>query len=67
MSHQVYENIILSNKVNDILTTKIDMNNYLTIDTSTNVQSRSGCSNSFNTARVHLTPDTLPKRRHCEI
>ena len=34
MSHQVYENIILSNKVNDILTTKIDMNNYLTIDTS---------------------------------
>ena len=34
MAHQVYENIILSNKVNDILTTKIDMNNYLTIDTS---------------------------------
>lgn len=34
MAHQVYENIILSNKINDILTTKIDMNNYLTIDTS---------------------------------
>ena len=34
MAHQVYENIILSNKVNEILTTKIDMNNYLTIDTS---------------------------------
>ena len=34
MAHSVYENIILSNKVNDILTTKIDMNNYLTIDTS---------------------------------
>ena len=34
MAHQVYENIILSNKINDILTTKVDMNNYLTIDTS---------------------------------
>lgn len=32
MAHQVYENIVLSNKVNDILTTKVDLNNYLTID-----------------------------------
>lgn len=34
MAHQVYENFILSNKINDILTTAINMNNYLTIDTS---------------------------------
>jgi hypothetical protein len=34
MAHQVYENIILSNKVNDILTTQVNLNNYLTIDTS---------------------------------
>lgn len=34
MAHQVYENIVLSNKVNDILTTKVDLNNYLTIDNS---------------------------------
>lgn len=34
MAHQVYENVILSNKINDILTTKINLNNYLTIDTS---------------------------------
>lgn len=34
MAHQVYENIVLSNKVNDILTTQIDLNSYMTIDTS---------------------------------
>lgn len=34
MAHQVYENIILSNKLNDILTTQINLNNYMTIDTS---------------------------------
>lgn len=34
MAHQVYENVVLSNKVNDILTTQIDLNAYMTIDTS---------------------------------
>lgn len=34
MAHKVYENIVLSNKVNDILTTKVNLNNYLTIDNS---------------------------------
>lgn len=34
MAHKVYENEILSNKLNDILTTKVDLNNYVTIDTS---------------------------------
>lgn len=34
MAHQVYENIILSNKLNDILTTAVDLNQYMTIDTS---------------------------------
>lgn len=34
MAHQVYENIVLSNKVNDILTTQVDLNSYMTIDTS---------------------------------
>ena len=32
MAHQVYENFILSNKLNDILTTQVDINNYLTVD-----------------------------------
>lgn len=34
MAHTTYENIILSNKINDILATAINLNNYLTIDTS---------------------------------
>ena len=34
MAHQTYENIVLSNKINDILTTKVDLNNYMTIDNS---------------------------------
>lgn len=34
MAHVCYENIVLSNKMNDILTTKVNLNNYLTIDNS---------------------------------
>lgn len=34
MAHTIYENVVLSNKVNDILTTQIDLNAYMTIDTS---------------------------------
>lgn len=34
MAHKVYENFILSNKLNDILTTQVDINNYLTVDSS---------------------------------
>ena len=34
MAHTIYENEILSNKINDILTTKVNLNNYMTIDTS---------------------------------
>lgn len=34
MAHTVYENIVLSNKINDILTTQVNLNNYMTIDTS---------------------------------
>lgn len=34
MAHKVFENVILSNKINDILTTAVNLNNYMTIDTS---------------------------------
>lgn len=34
MAHKTYENTILSNKINDILTTQVNLNNYMTIDTS---------------------------------
>ena len=34
MAHQLYENVVLSNKINDILATQVNLNNYMTIDTS---------------------------------
>ena len=34
MAHVIYENFVLANKLADMLITKIDLNNYLTIDTS---------------------------------
>ena len=34
MAHVMYENFILSNKINDILATSLNINNYLTVDTS---------------------------------
>lgn len=34
MAHVMYENFILSNKINDILTTSLNINNYLTVDTT---------------------------------
>ena len=34
MAHTIYENQVLSNKMTDILTTQIDLNSYMTVDTS---------------------------------
>ena len=34
MAHVTYENFILSNKINDILSTKVNLNSYMTIDNS---------------------------------
>lgn len=34
MAHQTYENVVLSNKINDILTTQVNLTNYMTIDNS---------------------------------
>ena len=34
MAHVLYDNIVLSNKLNDILKTKVDLNSYMTIDYS---------------------------------
>lgn len=34
MAHTIYENKVLSNKINDILTTKVNLNEYMTIDTT---------------------------------
>ena len=34
MAHQIYENVVLSNRINDILATQVNLNNYMTIDNS---------------------------------
>jgi len=34
MPHTIYENFVLENKINDILTTAIDLSNYMTVDNS---------------------------------
>lgn len=34
MAHTIYENFVLENKINDILTTQVDLSNYMTIDNS---------------------------------
>ena len=34
MAHALFENVVLSNRMNDILTTQINLNNYMTIDTT---------------------------------
>ena len=34
MAHTIYENQVLGNKMTDILTTQIDLNAYMTVDTS---------------------------------
>ena len=34
MAHTIYENEVLSNKLNEVLKTKVDINPYMTIDTS---------------------------------
>lgn len=32
MAHTLYENVVLSNRMNDFLTTQVNLNNYMTID-----------------------------------
>jgi hypothetical protein len=34
MAHEKFDNVVIANKIEDILTTKVDLNNYMTIDTS---------------------------------
>lgn len=34
MAHTIYDNFVLENKIDDILTTAVDLSNYMTIDTS---------------------------------
>jgi len=33
-SHTIYDNFVLENKINELLTTAIDLSNYMTVDNS---------------------------------
>jgi hypothetical protein len=47
MAHTIYDNTLLSNKINDILTTQVNLNNYMTSDTS--MAESAGMKKSVNT------------------
>lgn len=50
MAHTVYENVVLGNKITDILSTKVDLSNYMTIDTSMTEQA--GMKKQINTYKA---------------
>lgn len=47
MAHKIYDNVVLGNAINDILLTKVDLNSYLTVDTSMTEQA--GMKKQINT------------------
>ena len=47
MAHTIYENKVLENKMNDILITQIDLNSYMTVDTS--MTEKAGMKKVINT------------------
>lgn len=47
MAHSTYDNVVLSNRINDILTTQVNLNNYMTIDTS--MTESAGMKKTINT------------------
>ncbi len=47
MAHTCYENVILSSKINNILETQVNLNNYMTVDTS--MTESAGMKKTINT------------------
>lgn len=50
MAHTIYENFVLANKLADMLTTQVDLNTYMTIDTS--LTSEAGMKKIIHTYRA---------------
>lgn len=50
MANQVYENVVLANKIEDILTTAVDLTNYMTVDTS--MTQEAGMKKKINTYKA---------------
>lgn len=50
MAHTIYDNIVLGNKFTDILTTKVDLSSYMTVDTS--MTEEAGMKKKINTYKA---------------
>jgi hypothetical protein len=50
MANQVYENVVLANKIEDILTTAVDLTSYMTVDTS--MTQEAGMKKKINTYKA---------------
>lgn len=57
MANQVYENVVLASKIEDILTTSVDLQNYMTIDTSMTEQA--GMKKRINTYTASSSVEDL--------
>ena len=57
MANQVYDNVVLANKIEDILTTAIDLTSYMTVDTS--MTQEAGMKKKINTYRAQGNVETL--------
>lgn len=50
MANQVYDNVVLANKIEDILTTAVDLTSYMTVDTS--MTQEAGMKKKINTYKA---------------
>lgn len=57
MANQVYENVVLANKIEDILTTAVDLASYMTVDTS--MTQEAGMKKKINTYKAQGDVETL--------
>lgn len=57
MANQVYDNVVLANKIEDILTTAVDLTSYMTVDTS--MTQEAGMKKKINTYRAQGNVETL--------
>ena len=57
MANQVYENVVLANKIEDILTTAVDLTSYMTVDTS--MTQEAGMKKKINTYKAQGNVETL--------
>jgi hypothetical protein len=57
MANQVYDNVVLANKIEDILTTNVDLTSYMTVDTS--MTQEAGMKKKINTYKAQGDVETL--------